>query len=185
MLVNVCKEKNIDLYEIVPSTIDYSLNRKLINKDECAWSLDEQVKYIIFLIESFNYQIPKFNAKLNCLTEEMKKEQFDAAKTIEMYESCLKLLSEIYFYKVTLNSILSINSNVSDDDKIINNIVEMNKAIDLFISETYKSTNDFMKSVETFYKFGLATINEYYKLKNQGKDVLNLIDKINLITWLI
>ena len=44
---------------------------------------------------------------------------------------------------------------------------------------------DFMKSVETFYKFGLATINEYYKLKNQGKDVLNLIDKINLITLLI
>ena len=34
MLVDVCKEKNIDLYEIVPSTVDYSLNRKFINKDE-------------------------------------------------------------------------------------------------------------------------------------------------------
>lgn len=184
MLVNVCKEKNIDLYEIVPSTIDYSLGRKLINKDEFAWSLNEQVKYIIFLIESFNYQIPKFNKKLNDLTEKMKKELFDAAKTIEMYESCLKLLSEIYFYKVTLNNILSSNPIV-DGDETINNIVQINKAIDLFISETYKSTNDFTKSIETFYKFGLTTINEYYKLKNQGKDVLNLIDKINLITWLI
>lgn len=115
----------------------------------------------------------------------MKNKQFDAIKTIEMYESCLKLLSEIYFYKVTINNILSSNPIVDGDDETINNIVEMNKVIDLFISETYKSTNDFMKSVETFYKFGLATINEYYKLKNQGKDVLNLIDKINLITWLI
>ena len=61
----------------------------------------------------------------------------------------------------------------------------MNKSIDLFISETNKSTNGFMKSIETFYKFGMSTINEYYKLKNQGKDVLNLIDKINSITWLI
>lgn len=185
MLVNVCKEKNIDLYEIVPSTIDYSLGRKLVDKDECAWSLDDQVKYIIFLIESFNYQIPKFNAKLNYLTEEMKKEQFDAAKTIEMYESCLKLLSEIYFYKVTLNNILSSSPIVDGDDETINNIVQMNKTIDLFISETYKSTNDFMKSVEMFYKFGIVTINEFYKLKNQGKDVLNLIDKNNSIAWSI
>lgn len=186
MLVNVCKEKNIDLYEIVPSTIDYSLCRKLVDKDECVWSLDDQVNYIVFLIESFNYQIPKFNTKLNDLTEKMKNKQFDAIKTIEMYESCLKLLSEIYFYKVTLSNILNINSNADcDDDEIINNILEMNKAIDLFIGETNKSTNDFMKSIETFYKFGMATINEYYKLKNQGKDVLNLIDKINSIIWSI
>lgn len=185
MLVNVCKEKNIDLYEIVPSTVDYSLDRKLVDKDECAWSLDDQVNYIVFLIESFNHQIPKFNTKLNDLTEKMKNKQFDAIKTIEMYESCLKLLSEIYFYKVTLNNILSSNPIVDDDDETINNIVQMNKAIDLFISETYKSTNDFMKSIETFYKFGMATINEYYKLKNQGKDVLNLIDKINSIIWFI
>lgn len=186
MLVNVCKEKNIDLYEIVPSTVDYSLDRKLVDKDECVWSLDDQVNYIIFLIESFNYQLPKFNIKLNELTEKMKNEQFYAIKTIEMYESCLKLLSEIYFYKVTLNDILSINSNVdSDDDETINNIVEMNKSINLFISETNKSTNDFMKSIETFYKFGMATVNEYYKLKNQGKDILNMIKKINSINWLI
>lgn len=186
MLVNVCKEKNIDLYEIVPSTVDYSLDRKLVDKDECVWSLDEQVNYIIFLVESFNYQLPKFNAKLNELTEKMKNQQFDAIKTIEMYESCLKLLSEIYFYKVTLNNILSIDSSIDGDhDEAINNIVKMNKAIDIFICETNKSTNDFMKSIETFYKFGMASINEYYKLKNQGKDVINLIDKMNSITWLI
>ena len=61
----------------------------------------------------------------------------------------------------------------------------MNKAIDIFINETDKSTNDFIKSIETFYKFGMATINEYYKLKRQGKDVLNLIEKINSISWVI
>lgn len=136
------------------------------------------------MIQSFVYQVPKFNAKVNELTEKMKNKQFDAAKTIEMYESCLKLLSEIYFYKTTLNNILSIDSNI-DDEETKDNIVEMNKAIDIFINETDKSTNDFIKSIETFYKFGRATINEYYKLKRQGKDVLNLIEKINSINWLI
>lgn len=58
------------------------------------------------MIQSFVYQVPKFNAKVNELTEKMKNKQFDAAKTIEMYESCLKLLSEIYFYKTTLALIL-------------------------------------------------------------------------------
>lgn len=186
MLVNVCKEKNIDLYEIVPSTIDYSLDRKLIDKNECVWSLDDQINYIVFLIQSFEYQVPKFYAKLNELTKKMNNKQFDAAKTIEMYGSCLKLLSEIYFYKITLNNIFSNNPIVDgDDEETKNNIVEMNKSIDLFISETNKSTNGFMESIETFYKFGIVTIDEYYKLKNQGKDVLNLVEKINLISWLI
>ena len=185
MLVNVCKEKNIDLYEIVPSTIDYSLDRKLINKDECVWSLDDQVNYIVFLIDSFEYQVPKFNAKLNELTAKIKNKQFDATKTIEMYESCLKLLSEIFFYKNTLNNVLSNVPDINnEEDETKNNIEEMNKVIDDFLGEMNKSTNDFMKSIETFYKFGMTTINEYYRLKNQGKDVLNLIEKINLIKWI-
>lgn len=179
MLVNVCKEKNIDLYEIVPSTIDYSLDRKLINKEECVWPLDDQVNYIVFLMESFKYQVPKLNAKLNELITKVSNKQFDIVRIIEMYTSCLKLLSEIYFYKNTINNILSNVPNI--DDKTKNNFAEMNKAIDIFINETAKSTNDFMKSNETFYKFGMTTINEYYKLKNQGRDVLNLIEKINLI----
>ena len=43
------KNKNIDLYELIPSTKDYSLTRKLIDKDKTIISPEEQIKYIDFL----------------------------------------------------------------------------------------------------------------------------------------
>lgn len=84
-------------------------------------------------------------------------------------------IAKEFFDYVTLNI----------DDEMKNNIIEMKKSIDMFLIETDKSTDAFMRCIETFYKFGMTTIDEYYKLKKQGEDVLNLIEKINLIKWIV
>ena len=120
------------------------------------------------------------SSKLEELTIKMEDGKFNATKTIEMYECSLKLLSEIYFYKNTINNIFNIEPKICDDETK-NSIIQMNQSIDIFISETNKCSNNFVKSIETFYKFELVTTKEYYKLKNQCKDILNLIEKINAL----
>lgn len=175
MLVDICKEKNIDLYELVPSTVDYSLNRILINKEELNWTLDEQLNFIKFLFKDFEIIGPQIEEQSKELKIQLDNKEYDWLLIKQLFRNCLKLLSESFFAKKIIINLIKLNNiDLNDKDNIETNIDEIN----MFASDMKINAESFKENVEILYKNEDIQYNEYLTVKKILNDIINVSNKI-------
>ena len=182
MLFDICKEKNIDLFEIKPSTIDYSIGRVLIDKSSYQWVIEELYKYINFLSKDCETQLNEIAKNVDDVLNSVRNNEFNDITAKTFYEKCLKIVSEFYFYKMAVNNLYKNNENqieIRSKEEITNT----KNMIDNFNSYLLFTIESLLKYIEMMLESHLINEKIYIKFEKYSKDIINIIGKINSLDW--
>lgn len=181
LLLDLSKEMDIDCYEIVVNTEDYSLDRKLITKENYESQEDIEVEYISLILkqmESMSEHMEELGKKLN--GEDGEK---DFSVTRPMLTAAVDILSNAYFLKYMLNSIC----NKAEEDisliKAPNNILEIVSSVDTFISQIKETEIILRETVPGLHAMGLLSVADYKRVRKQLDEIQLLIEKHKTMEW--
>lgn len=103
MLWDVCKERDIECYQLVINSSDYSLTRKLLTEDDFVFDVEKSEWYINFICEHLVPIGEKITANCNSLTRTIEEGNFDSASMMNVLTLALDYLSDVYFLKNSFN----------------------------------------------------------------------------------
>lgn len=182
MLFEICKDKSIDLYELIPSTKDYSLDRKKVNLADNIFSQEEFEKYILYLLSDISSLFLIIGKQSELIIDKMESKEIDSLSIIELFKNCLKLMSEIFFYKSSIITLFK-NYNVAIQENEIQNLKLSSKQIELFIDNLLKTSIEVDKAINTFVLSGAITRKDVVVLRKQFSDIRNINNKISSLNW--
>lgn len=182
MLFEICKDKSIDLYELIPSTKDYSLDRKKVNLADNIFSQEEFEKYILYLLSDIGSLFPIIGKQSELIIDKMESKEIDSLSIIELFKNYLKLMSEIFFYKSSIITLFK-NYNVAIKENEIQNLKLSSKQIELFIDNLLKTSIEVDKAINTFVLSGAITRKDVVVLRKQFSDIRNINNKISSLNW--
>lgn len=183
MIIDICNDKNINLYELIPSTKDYSLTRKLIDKDKTIISPEEQIKYIDFLQNNIISSFSVIEPIINELASSFRNNLFNSLIVIDFFKKCAKLLSETYFFKMAINRIyLKYPDMFSNMD--MNSCKSSCENIDFSIDKLLVFSNDLNNNLNNFKNNGLINTSEFKSLLYQINGIEVIYNKLSKVKWL-
>lgn len=180
LLWDVCKEKGIACYEIGMGTENFDLSRKQLTKNDFAYDIDMEAKYIEILIKQISEASERIGKKGLNIEEEIKNRDF--SNVSPMLADTIDMVSNSYYLKISINRICDNEieelSVVGMPEEILENISQVNAFVSQ-VKEMYIMLQDTFLNVE----FGSLIGNEYIVIKKQLSDIYELAEKYENIEW--
>lgn len=175
MIIDICSQKNIEVYELKPSDVTYSLEREKVNNDIYNKYKNDVLNYIKFLVKDFGELSPKLEKQLEGLANSFEIGSFDDIEINECTKNTIKMLSESYFYKKAID-IYYFRFSEEFDEQAISSISELNNAIDTFIYELKGLCDTICSQIESVED---DKMNIYLNKINEIKSIIQKIDNLN------
>ena len=176
IILDICKEKDIECYNLILSQEDFSLTREKIDLDNIEFNIDKEQEYIEYL----NVDIERYHNKMNEYLEMFNKSNAEGTFKVEFLnqslESFLNIVCDAFYIKLIINRIL--NQKI-DSEELKLEIKQTIIAIDNAIDENRQPLIELKDSIKV------------YQLNNKNFITLNkclcniesIIEKYDNIKW--
>lgn len=183
LLWDVCKEKNIECYQLIINPKDYSLSRELLNDTDFVFDKEKDERYIYFLCE---HTVPigeKISSNCNSLTEAIKDGDFNSSAMINLLKSTLDYLSDVYFLKKTFNRFCCCTetpiSEVTGDTKVGVAITQ----IDSFVHQSEDAVKMIDDSLIALRIMSKISAKEYNEARELISNINEMHEKNRDLVW--
>lgn len=183
LLIEVCKEKDIDCYELVLNPENYSIERQCIDLNTLPDDMDEEAAYFQLLTKQIIKTSESMNNHMSLVTESIHSDIFDTNAFLLSLEEVLDMLSNSYFLKRSINRVgkiagdeLTINPIPSEIIITVNSLNSTVISLSIIADTLDKNMVGLILSGKIDYQNGL-------KATNQIRNIKELIEKINLYDW--
>lgn len=182
LLLEVCKEKNIECYELVLDKERFELSRQLITLDTIVYNLDDEVEYIKFLSEQVVDISRKIEQQEENLSAALAEGNFETDTYQKMLNNVIDFLCNAYFFKLSLNRMCDNTDEDLTQTEIPNEIVDTITEINLSVSMIDKFTET-VKEDSLLNIRRLTKTKDYSNILKHLSDIKELVEKINNYSW--
>ena len=181
LLWDVCKNKDIECYQIVISAEKYELNRKLLTDDDFEYDIDAEVVYI----NTLNQQVLEISKRMQIYNENIEgtDENADFSHMRPMLSNAMDMLINAYFLKLSLNRMCD---NTDEDlsgfvmpDEIIGGVFQINQ----FVEQVKELTSSLSDVISPLHMVGKINSKDYPIIKKHLADLSELTEKFERIDW--
>lgn len=181
LLWDVCKEKEIECYEIEIGTENYELRRKCLAKSDFTYDIDKEINYIDILtkhILAVSERIGKIGENIE---NEIKNKNF--SNVSPMLSDIIDMMSNSYYLKISLNRICEHETEELSANGMPNEILENISLVNTFVSQVKETYVALKENIPLFLIGGLIKDYEYTVIKKQLDDMHELVGKFENIEW--
>lgn len=183
LLWDVCQERDIECYQLVISSSDYSLGRELLTGESFSFDEEKEAKYINLVAEHMVPLGEKIGFNCNALIKLIEEGKFEAELLLNVLTYTLDYLCDAYFLKSAFNRYCKYTeTNVSE--------VGGNTSIGIAVSQI----NDFICQSKAGIKMVEAsllnirlmnkiTTNDLNNAKKFISDINEMFEKHNEVEW--
>lgn len=181
LLLEVCKDKGIDCYDLKINNDNYVVQRELIS--EVAYNTDDEVAYVALLSNQMLQLSQRLQINSQNVTKSISDNSFDFSSFEQMLVATEDYLSNAYFLKASFNRVCE----NTDDDKskmeIPNGIVLAINGIDSLVIIITNTLDKIENAVLGFSISGQVNWMQLSEANKHIKNVKELIDRFNDILW--
>lgn len=183
LIIEVCKEKNIDCYELVLNSENYGIKRQCIDLNTLPDDMDEEVAYVQLLGKQINKILESMNYHMSLVNESIHNAIFDTDAFLLSLNEVLDMLSNAYFLKRSINRAGRIAG-----DELINNAIPSGIATTVnLLNSSIASLSIFAdtlnRNIVRLILSGKINYQDGLKATNQIRNIKELIEKIKLYDW--
>lgn len=115
LIWDVCKEKNIECYQLVVNPSDYVITRELLTDESFKFDEQQELEYINLLCEHAASLNEKMSTSANLVTKSFDEELANPTALINTLTHTLDYLSDVYFLKISFNRYCkNVNNSIED-----------------------------------------------------------------------
>lgn len=183
LLWDVCQELNIECYQLIINSGDYTLKRELLTASAFAFDKEKEERYFDLISK---HTIPlgeKITANSNILIEAIKEGRFESDALLNVLASTLDYLSDVYFMKTSFNRYCwYTNSSVSDLTKE-KSICKAILQIDGFICQAEIGAKTIEESLLGIRLMNKISSSDYKNAMKLIADIKELFEKHQELQW--
>lgn len=177
LLIDVCKDKGIDCYDLQLDCKDFALRRKQIDVNALTYGISEDANYIILLYQHLGSIYSQVTSNCNYLNAKMAAGEFDDNAVIELLKQQEEVISDMCFLKSAFNMMCK---NISEEMKAEDVPKEISNSI-VSINNSIPAVKDFLKAIQVpvvvnMFKGQLAPYR-YKEIQNLHNRINNAISK--------
>ena len=181
LLIDVCKEKGIPCYELVPSVESYSLDRKQIKEEPFDFS--NEIEYNTFLLNKLNKMCQGITQSCNAFSESISEDYLNCNTMafLDAIQEVSDYTVHYYYLKLAFHNLpnkIPFNHEDTIDDSIKKAISSLESIINNYMNEvgTYKDL------LNNLYRFGRIRRIEYNKALKAIEDTENISQRVFSLT---
>lgn len=183
LLWDVCQERNIECYQLITTTDDYSLTRELLTVESFVFNKEKEEQYISLIAEHTVLLSNKLSADTRSLTLAINEGNFEANSMINVLTYILDFLIDAYFMKVSFNRFCKNTDATTEDITSNEQIVTGISQINAMITETDNNTDKVEKSLPSLMIMGKITQKDMLTAKRLISEIIEMVRKHNEIDW--
>lgn len=181
ILIDICKAKNIDCFELNLSMEDFNIYRDKIELDKIAFDLSTELHYMELLAK----EMANFNEELidatNNFQAAIEQNSLDINATRLILDKIIEFITNSYFLKLSCNRICN---NVADVKKEINEeTINSILKIEELNSKIKKFNEIFDENILGLMLSGLMNFYEYNSLREQIEKLKSLSENYESVAW--
>lgn len=181
LLWDLCKEKEIECYEIEVSTENFELSRRKLLDSDFTYDMDVEISYIDVLIK----QISIFSDRLNKMGEniDVKIQNMNFSDVSPMFSDTIDMITNSYYLKMSLNRICD---NEKEELLLSGMPEEISSNILLVNDFVFRAKEMAVSSKESILNLALSGIlrsDDYIIMQKQLCDIQELTEKFETIEW--
>lgn len=183
LLWDVCQELDIDCYQLVINSSDYTLSREILTASEFAFDKEKEEQYFDIISRHAVPLGEKITINSNALTAAIKEGRFEPDALIIVLACTLDYLSDVYFMKISFNRYCR-HTNLSISD--VTNEKDMCKGIlqiDGFVCQSeigVKAIEESLLGIRFMNKISSGDCKNAMKLI---ADIKELFEKHRELQW--
>ena len=183
LILEVCKERHINCYQLIIDKESFQLHREEISVDDLAFDADEEVEFVKLLIEHINSLLPLMQKNAKIITNGFEEGRLESTTYKKVLELATDALCDSYFLKTSLNRICQNSDEDFSKIELPENIKETVSGIDDMVRQYEQSVGDLQLAIPGLVKKLLLQPQMAVGFKKQLNNIQELITKINEITW--
>jgi len=178
IILDICKEKDIECYNLILSQENFSLAREKINLDEIEFDLDKEQEYIAYLTESFESHNMKLTESMEKFNTSNKDGYFNFDFLNQALNNILSIVCDAFYMKLIINRIL--NQNIQNEEYI--SILHTIDSSDNAINDIKLAFIDLEENFNSKFNNNLKNKNITIAT-NHLINIKNMIEQYNNIKW--
>ena len=183
LIWDVCKEKNIECYQLVVNPSDYVITRELLNDESFKFDEQQELEYINLLCEHAVSLNEKMSTSANLVSKSLQEELANPTALINTLTHTLDYLSDVYFLKTSFNRYCKNVDNsieeLENGEEIINSI----HAIDKLIASINTATHSLDGSLFNMVGKKMISWNDAFVVAKFIKNTYTMLEKHNELKW--
>ena len=181
LLWDVCKEKEIECYEIEIGTENYELGRRRLTENDFTYNLDMEVDYINILMQQISTTFERIGKMGENIENEIDNKNF--SNVSPMLADIIDTMSNSYYLKKSFNRICDHEMEDISLNGMPKEMLEIVSVVNTFVSQVKEMYVALKENVPNFFLKGLIKGNEYSAIKKQLGDIHELVGKFENIEW--
>lgn len=181
LLWDVCKEKEIECYEIEIGTENYELGRRRLTENDFTYNLDMEVDYINILMQQISTTFERIGKKGENIENEIDNKNF--SNVSPMLADIIDTMSNSYYLKISFNRICDHEMEDISLNGMPKEMLEIVSVVNTFVSQVKEMYVALKENVPNFFLKDLIKGNEYTAIKKQLGDIHELVGKFENIEW--
>ena len=183
LIWDVCKEKNIECYQLVVNPSDYVITRELLTDESFKFDEQQELEYINLLCEHAVSLNEKMSTSANLVTKSFDEELANPTALINTLTHTLDYLSDVYFLKTSFNRYCK---NVDNSIEGIENgeeIIKSIRAIDKLIASIDTATHSLDGSLFNMIGKKMISWNDAFVIAKLIKNTYTMLEKQSELKW--
>lgn len=185
ILLDICKQKKIDCYDLKLGKENFSLTRELIDFDSLSYEEESEIQHVAVLVENIVRLSEYITEKSEMIGEKISAECFDPKFAVDYLEKLSDILLDAYHFKITINKIVE---NTNEDISVLKEdegIKTAKNAIEEFVVVASSLSNTLEDTLKTIRYGFVVPDREFNLMKQYKKDLRDLSSQISNIEWKI
>ena len=183
LLWDVCQEINVDCYQLVINSSDYTLSRELLTASEFAFDKEKEERYFDLISKHTILLGEKMTINSNTLIAAIKEGRFEPDALLNVLACTVDYLSDVYFMKTSFNRYCRYTNSSINDVTNEKNMCKSILQIDGFVGKTETGARTIEESL-----FGIRIMNkisssDYKKSMSLIADIKELFEKNKELQW--
>ncbi len=183
LLWDVCQELNIDCYQLVINSGDYTLDRELLSASAFAFDKEKEERYFDIISKHAMPLGEKITINSNALTAAIKEGRFDPDALLTVLSCTLDYLSDVYFMKISFNRYCRYTNlsvfDVTSEKDMCKGILQ----IDGFVCQSEMGVKTIEESLLGIRIMNKISASDYKKAMNLIADIKELFEKHRELLW--
>lgn len=183
LLWDVCQKLNIECYQLIINSGDYTLKRELLTASAFAFDKEKEERYFDLISK---HAIPlgeKITANSNILTEAIKEGRFESDALLNVLAYTLDYLSDVYFMKTSFNRYCWYTSSSVSDVTNETSICKAILQIDGFICQVEIGAKIIEESLLGIRLMNKISSSDYKNAMKLIADIKELFEKHQELQW--
>lgn len=183
LIWDVCREKNIECYQLIVNPSDYAITRELLTDETYKFDEQQELEYINLLCDHIVSLNEKMSMNANLLSKSFEENLVNPNALINMLTHTIDYLSDAYFLKTSFNRYCA---NVENPIEIIENgkdIVNSIHSIIKLIATINTAVHSLDSALFNMIAKKMISWNDAFVAAERIKNIYTMIEKHKELNW--